>query len=183
VVLAVAAAAVVPSRLRCAKPPADPGFVGAQSWGLCREIFDRLRAASLCRLAMQPETAGPVRWELPGPLVRLAAAARERAVPPEARDALLAATRDDLRLVRLQATGASAGCSAKPPRDKDRPGFESADGEREASLASRQDDWSNHCHSGNLHTRRKHCREAVRSSREGAPSILLTDPRVLVILH
>ncbi|MCY2952640.1 MAG: ammonia-forming cytochrome c nitrite reductase subunit c552 [Planctomycetota bacterium] len=80
------------------------------------------------------------------PLVRSAAASalRENLDSPEARQLLVAAARDDYRLVRVRAAGALAPLPPELIDDKDRSALDAATAELAASFGVRLDDWSSH---------------------------------------
>jgi len=100
----------------------------------------------------------------PSPLVRAAAASGlEGWVRPDVLQALLVATADDVRLVRVRAAGALAGL---PPGDLPPPVRESltkATAELEAALAVRADSWTTYYNLGNLHERRGEYAEALKA--------------------
>jgi tetratricopeptide (TPR) repeat protein len=100
----------------------------------------------------------------PSPLVRASAASSlEGSGEPEVRDALLAATRDDYRLVRIRAAGALAGYTLNQLAPKDRQGLEAALGELQASYQCRPDDWTAHYNLGNFFSERREYERAVES--------------------
>ena len=117
---------------------------------------DEVFAASLIRLMQRccgarqwPAMLGAMRD--PSPLVRSAAAARLGArLTPESVTALLAATGDRLRLVRIRAAGALAALGREQLAAVDSARLAKATQELEHSQTSRPDDWSSHYNLGNL---------------------------------
>jgi Flp pilus assembly protein TadD len=87
------------------------------------------------------------------PLVRAAAVA---ALEDDTggRDRLLAATRDDVRLVRVRAAAALGGLDLQALAGPERAGLEGALAELERSLLARPDDFTSHYNLGNLHLER-----------------------------
>lgn len=88
----------------------------------------------------------------PSPLVRSAAAGSlGEQLDQQNCEALLTATGDEYRLVRLRAAGALAGYPPQMLGEKDRRRLEAAWGELEASFAARPDDWSAQYNLGSFH--------------------------------
>ncbi|HLO09605.1 MAG TPA: multiheme c-type cytochrome, partial [Desulfobacteria bacterium] len=118
---------------------------------------DEVVATSLIRLlrACPDERKGPAFIKAlsdPSPLVRgAAAAALTGHVTPQSLHPLLAATRDDYRLVRVRAAAALAGVPPDRLRGVDRESLEKAREEAEMSFRSRPDDHASHYNLGNLH--------------------------------
>jgi tetratricopeptide (TPR) repeat protein len=118
---------------------------------------DEIVAASLIRLLgpCEDERKWPsllIALKDPSPLVRSSAAAGlSGRLTGEAVGALLEATRDGTRLVRIRA---AASLSALPPERipaRDRPFFDRAVAELEASFRGRPDDWSSRYNLGNVY--------------------------------
>jgi tetratricopeptide (TPR) repeat protein len=130
---------------------------------------DPVFAASLIRLLRSCEA--PEKWpaivgalEDPSPLVRGSAVDTLSAgAPPEALGALLAATRDDYRLVRVRAAAALAGLPGERLEPQDRAALEAATAEFVGSLNSRPDDGLSHYNLGNYRLARQEYRQAVTS--------------------
>ena len=136
---------------------------------LGRQDRDEVTAAGLIRLlaACDDGRKWPVLAQAmaaPSPLVRAAAAATVTGDPdPAMRRALLAATEDAVRLVRIRA----AASLAAYPRDRlsaaDRTRLERASAELEASLACRPDQWTAHYNLGNYHADRGRLKRALEA--------------------
>jgi tetratricopeptide (TPR) repeat protein len=98
------------------------------------------------------------------PLVRAAAAA---ALDPrhssEARDALVAATRDEYRLVRLRASGTLAGYPSDSLAPAERQAVEEGRRELIASFLVRPDNWAGHYNLGNYYLERHEYGPAVEA--------------------
>jgi len=95
-------------------------------------------------------------WALvadPSPLVR-AAAVTALEGDPGGRDLVLAATRDDLRLVRVRAAQALGPIDPQTVPEAARAGVQSALAERAQSLLARPDDFASQYNLGNLHLER-----------------------------
>ncbi|MBN1421311.1 MAG: tetratricopeptide repeat protein, partial [Planctomycetes bacterium] len=135
---------------------------------------DEIVATSLIRLLSgcgdarkRPVLAAALRD--PSPLVRSAAAtAFAGAVGPDVRDALLAATGDDYRLVRIRAASVLAACplDGLPPADRAR--LARAAEELETSLRARPDDWSSNYNLGNLFMDRGDLGRAIAAYRKAS---------------
>ena len=98
------------------------------------------------------------------PLVRGAAAAHLGArLAPDNREALLRATRDDYRLVRVRAARALAPFPRESLSAEDRKSLEMASQELVASLQSRLDDWSSHFNLGSYYLDRNEPGSALAS--------------------
>jgi tetratricopeptide (TPR) repeat protein len=88
----------------------------------------------------------------PSPLVRgVSAAALTGHVTPQSLHPLLAATRDDYRLVRIRAAEALAGVLTDRLGRLDRQSLEKAREEAEASFRARPDDYASHYNLGNFY--------------------------------
>jgi tetratricopeptide (TPR) repeat protein len=116
---------------------------------------DEVFAASLIRLlrSCPDEHKIPVLLEAlknPSPLVRSSAAAvLGDSLNPEVRDALLAATQDDYKVVRVRAAMSLAGYPRKLLGESDHKRLKAASDEYEASMQSRPDDWHSYYNLGN----------------------------------
>jgi Tfp pilus assembly protein PilF len=128
---------------------------------------DEIFATSLIRLlAFCPD---PQKWPVlrqalqdPSPLVRAAAVAGLGGnLSPENLKALLRATEDDYRLVRLRAAGALAPYPQNLLSTADQRRLDQATQELLASLMSRPDDWSFHYNLGNYYLDRGEFKEAL----------------------
>jgi len=98
------------------------------------------------------------------PLVRSAAAAALRGqFTPETRDALLAATEDEYRLVRIRAAAALAAYPRELLSEKDLQRLEAASAELEASFLARPDDWVSQYNLGNYYADRKEFERALKA--------------------
>jgi tetratricopeptide (TPR) repeat protein len=105
----------------------------------------------------------------PSPLVRAATAASLAADrSPEATAALVAATGDSLRLVRIRAAEALAGRPLDDLADAARSRVTRAEAELEASLAARPDDWARHYNLGILLSQRGELERAVAAYETAA---------------
>ena len=89
----------------------------------------------------------------PSPLVR-AAAVTGLGADPAARDVVLAATRDEFRLVRVRAAAALSAVDPDTVPAPDRAAFLAARAEHERSLLARPDDFASQYNLGNLHLER-----------------------------
>jgi Flp pilus assembly protein TadD len=89
----------------------------------------------------------------PSPLVR-AAAVTALEGDPGARDIVLAATRDDVRLVRVRAAQALGPIDPRTVPEGARAGVRSAQAEHASSLLARPDDYASQYNLGNLHLER-----------------------------
>ena len=98
----------------------------------------------------------------PSPLVRGAAAvALTGYVTPQSIHPLLAATRDDYRLVRVRAAAALAGVPPDRLGGMDRQSLENAREEAEASFRARPDDHASHFNLGNLYLAEGNPKKAI----------------------
>jgi tetratricopeptide (TPR) repeat protein len=96
------------------------------------------------------------------PLVRSSAAqALRENLTPQAIEALVSATRDPYRLVRIRAAAALAGVPPQSLRPDQRGSVEAAETELIASLTSRPDDALSHYNLGNYHLERGEFDRAV----------------------
>jgi len=135
---------------------------------------DEVYATSLIRLlqACNHESKWPVILKAlkdPSPLVRSAAAAALAPnLTPETGAALLKATEDDYRVVRVQAGVALAGYPRKFLSEKDRKRLKRASDEYEASQQSRPDDWRSYYNLGNYFLNRRELQFAVSSFEKAA---------------
>ena len=135
---------------------------------LAREDREEIFAASLLRLLGSclderkwPAIVGSLKD--PSPLVRACAAgALADRMDPDSVAALVAATRDEYHLVRIQA---AASLTRFPPhllgREEDRKGLEKATAEFVASLTARPDDYASYYNLGNFHTDKGEFRRAI----------------------
>jgi tetratricopeptide (TPR) repeat protein len=130
---------------------------------------DEIFATSLIRLVPSsgdPRVA-PVLIEAvrdPSPLVRSAAAAALHIVPTkEAVQALVEATGDDYRLVRVRAAASLAGYQDLPLGDAQNKTVAAANEEHHASILSRPDQWASHYNLGNYYMDRRDFKQAVTS--------------------
>lgn len=130
---------------------------------------DEIFAASLVR--MLPVSGDPrvipVLLEAirdPSPLVRSAAAAALQDAPAgEAVRALVQATGDDYRLVRVRAAASLAGYQGLPLNDVQKKAVTAASEEYLASLLSRPDQWDSHYNLGNYYLERGDLGQAISS--------------------
>jgi tetratricopeptide (TPR) repeat protein len=128
---------------------------------------DEVVATSLIRLlrSCQDERKGPAfitALSDTSPLVRgAAAAALAGSVTPQSLHPLLAATRDDYRLVRVRAAAALAGVPPDRLGGVDRQSLESARKEAETSFQTRPDDHASHYNLGNLYLAEGNPRKAI----------------------
>jgi tetratricopeptide (TPR) repeat protein len=121
---------------------------------------DEIYTTSLVRLLRSCED--PKKWPViikamkdPSPLVRGAAAESLADAPsPQTTRALLEATGDGYRLVRIRAAMALAGYPAYLLKDEDRSKFARATEEYFVSILSRPDQWSSHYNLGNYFLQR-----------------------------
>jgi tetratricopeptide (TPR) repeat protein len=98
------------------------------------------------------------------PLVRGAAVEALGDVPNlGAMDLLLAATRDEFRLVRTRAAATLAAAPRDRLNEADRRALEAATNEYLASLQTRPDDWASHYNLGNFYMERQEPAKAVES--------------------
>lgn len=100
----------------------------------------------------------------PSPLVRSAATAVLRDVPTkEAVQALVEATGDDYRLVRVRTAASLAAYRDLPLDEARKKTVADANEEMLASILSRPDQWSSHYNLGNYHLDRGELKEAIAS--------------------
>ena len=100
----------------------------------------------------------------PSPLVRGAAADALQHVPTkEAVQALVTATGDDYRLVRVRAAASLAGYHNLPLNEADKKSVDAANKEYLASLTARPDQWSSHYNLGNYYLNRNDPKKAISS--------------------
>jgi hypothetical protein len=91
----------------------------------------------------------------PSPLVRGAAANALQSVQTrETVQALVAATSDESRIVRVRAAASLAAYPSLPLNEDDKRSIEAANKEYLASLAARPDQWSSHYNLGNYYLNR-----------------------------
>jgi tetratricopeptide (TPR) repeat protein len=130
---------------------------------------DEVFATSLIRLVAASGDAriGPVLLKAvkdPSPLIRGAAAdALQRIPTKEAAQALVAATGDEYRLVRVRAAASLAAYPNLSLNDADRKSVEAANKEYLASITARPDQWSSHYNLGNYYLNRNELKQAVGS--------------------
>jgi tetratricopeptide (TPR) repeat protein len=134
------------------------------------EKADEIIAASLIRLlrACPDESKWPVILNAlkdPSPLIRSAAAPvlGDNLAAPEARTALLHATEDEYRVVRIRAAAALAAYPRQLLSEKDQQRLKAASDEYEACLQSRPDDWRSYYNLGNYFLDRGELRVAAAS--------------------
>jgi tetratricopeptide (TPR) repeat protein len=130
---------------------------------------DEIFATSLIRMAPasgDPRVV-PVLYkaiEDPSPLVRAAAAdALQHVQTREALQALLKASGDDYRLVRVRAMGSLIGYRNLPVEKADKTRVEAAFKEYLAAILSRPDQWSSHYNLGNTHLSLGNPKQAIAS--------------------
>jgi tetratricopeptide (TPR) repeat protein len=149
-----------------------------QNWSRLGEMLEYIRepdrdvvvANSLIRLLAAAETEE--KWPVlvaamddSSPLIRASAASalQARLLDPEAAAALLRATRDDYRIVRVRAASSLSMLSPGALSQADRTSLGSALDEFEASLQSRPDDALSHYNLGNFRFNRGKLQEAAAS--------------------
>ena len=134
---------------------------------LASEDHNEVYATSLIRLlrASEDESKWPVILKAlkdPSPLVRAAAAeALMSHLTPESVGALLMATGDDYRLVRIRSAAALASFPREMMKDQARKDLEYAMAEFETAMNSRPDDYTSHCNLGNFYMDRNEFERAV----------------------
>ena len=145
---------------------------------------DEIFATSLIRLVPSsgdPRVA-PVMLQAvkdASPLVRSAAAAALQSVPTiEAVQALVDATGDDYRLVRVRAAAALAGYRNLPLDDAQKKTVAAANEEYLASILSRPDQWASHYNLGNYYLDRQDFKQAVASYE----TALKLEPRAVLAM-
>ena len=100
----------------------------------------------------------------PSPLVRGAAAdALQHVQTREAVQALVTATGDDYRLVRVRAAASLAGYPNLPLNEVDKKSVDAANKEYLTSLTARPDQWSSHYNLGNYYLNRNDPKQAISS--------------------
>ncbi len=131
---------------------------------------DEVVTASLVRLLA--DCPDPSKWPAlralaadASPLVR-AAAVTTLAADPGARDLILAATRDDLRLVRVRAAAALPTTDPATVPEPARAAFLAARSEHERSLLARPDDFASQYNMGNLQLERGDAAAAAERYRK-----------------
>lgn len=130
---------------------------------------DEVTSASLIRLlrACPDQSKWPVILDAlknPSPLIRSAAApALGDNLTPEVRSALLQATQDAFRVVRIRAAAALAPFPRERLAEKDQQRLKAASDEYEACLQSRPDDWHSYYNLGNYFLDRGELRMAAVS--------------------
>ena len=135
---------------------------------------DEIYATSLIRLLAR--CTDPRKWPAlrkamrhDSPLVRSAAAAGLGAnLTPQNRDALLRATADGYRIVRIRAARALSPYPRQMLNAADQRRLRLASEEFRASLECRPDDWASHCNLGNYHLDRGDPTQALRSFQVAA---------------
>ena len=145
---------------------------------------DEVHATSLIRLLRSCENEN--KWPTvlkalrdASPLVRAAAAETlSDHLTSDVVDALLKATRDDYRLVRVRAAASLAPVPAKMLEEQPRKNLERATAEFLASVKSRPDDAASHHNLGNFYTNRRQYERAVASFETSAR----LDPRSIAPL-
>jgi Tfp pilus assembly protein PilF len=130
---------------------------------------DEVLATSLIRMvpASGDPRVVPVLYKAikdPSPLVRAAAAdALQHVTTSESFSALLEATGDDYRLVRVRAMGSLIGYRNLPGEDADKTKVEAALKEYLTSILSRPDQWSSHYNLGNTYLSLGNPKQAIAS--------------------
>jgi len=130
---------------------------------------DQVYAASLIRLLMacHDEKKWPVLMKAlndPSPLVRAAAAeGLQTYLTPESVEALLKATRDEYRLVRIRAASPLAAIPIDYIPEQQHNNFQSALNELKESLMARPDDFGSHYNLGNYYINLREYKEAAAS--------------------
>jgi len=135
-----------------------------------REDRDEIIAASLLRLSRSCDS--DKKWpgiikalkEDPSPLVRASAAeALDNYLTAESLRALLGATLDNYRLVRVRAAASMAGIPPERLRDDYQKDLQNATAEYLEGLQGRPDDYVNHYNLGNFYLARRDTDQAIRS--------------------
>jgi tetratricopeptide (TPR) repeat protein len=130
---------------------------------------DEVFATSLIRLvqASGDPRVVPVLYKAikdPSPLIRSAAATGMQNVPTkESVQALVEATGDEYRLVRVRAAASLAGYQELPLNEADKKRVAAANEEYLASILSRPDQWDSHYNLGNYYLDRRDFKQAVAS--------------------
>ena len=128
---------------------------------------DEIYATSLVRLlrGCDDNRKWPVLIKLlsdPSPLVRSGVAdALGGRLVPETVAALIGATRDDYRLVRVRAAAALAALPRESLGEQDRKSLEAATAEFEAAMHARPDDFASWYNLGNFHAERREFDKAI----------------------
>ena len=131
---------------------------------------DEIFAVSLIRLLRSCNS--PKKWpgiiralkEDPSPLVRAGAAETlDGYLTPESLEALLGATSDNYRLVRVRAAASLAGIGSEGLRDEYQKDLQRATAEYLEGLQSRADDYVNHYNLGNFYLASRQTDQAIRS--------------------
>jgi tetratricopeptide (TPR) repeat protein len=131
---------------------------------------DAVYKASLVRLLHDCDQESP--WPViarmlkdPSPLVRASAASTLGArLTPDVVRALLGATADASRLVRIRAAASLAAVAPEAvPSDRDRRSLAKAIEEFQAAMTARPDDWSSYANLGNFHMERRDFQKAVEN--------------------
>ncbi|MEW6351144.1 MAG: tetratricopeptide repeat protein [Thermodesulfobacteriota bacterium] len=145
---------------------------------------DEVFAASLIRLVRfsgDPRVA-PVLFKATkdtSPLVRAAAAEALQSVPSqESAKALVEATGDEFRLVRVRAASSLTGFRDLPLADANKKQVEAANKEYMASILSRPDQWESHYNLGNYYLDRGDFKQAVASYE----TALTKEPRAVLAM-
>jgi tetratricopeptide (TPR) repeat protein len=136
---------------------AEPGRDEVVTTSLVRLLSDCPDASKWPRLRALAADASP--------LVR-AAAITTLAADPGSRDALLAATGDDVRLVRVRAAAALSTVDPSTVPEAARAAFLAARSEHERSLLARPDDFASQYNLGNLHLERGDAAAAAERYRK-----------------
>jgi len=134
------------------------------------EDRDEIFAVSLIRLLRACDS--PKKWpgiiralkEDPSPLVRAGAAETlDGYLAPESLEALLAATSDNYRLVRVRAAASLAGIGSEGLQGERQKDLQKATAEYLEGLTARADDYVNHYNLGNFYLTRRQTNQAIRS--------------------
>jgi Tfp pilus assembly protein PilF len=134
------------------------------------EDRDEIFAVSLIRLLRASDS--PKKWpgiikalkEDPSPLVRAGAAETlDGYLAAESLEALLAATADEYRLVRVRAAASLAGVDSEGLPDEYKEDLRRATDEYLEGLTARADDYVNHYNLGNFYLARRQTDQAIRS--------------------
>ncbi|MHC4432246.1 MAG: ammonia-forming cytochrome c nitrite reductase subunit c552, partial [Planctomycetota bacterium] len=134
------------------------------------EDRDEIFAVSLIRLLRASDS--PKKWpgiikalkEDPSPLVRAGAAETlDGYLAAESLEALLAATADEYRLVRVRAAASLAGVDSEGLPDEYKEDLRRATDEYLEGLTARADDYVNHYNLGNFYLTRRQTDQAIRS--------------------
>jgi Tfp pilus assembly protein PilF len=149
-----------------------------QDWGRLDEMLEYIRrkdrdeiiAASLIRLLrsceLQKKWPGIIKalTDDPSPLVRAGAAeVLDNHITGDSLRALLIATQDDFRLVRVRAAASLASIPLERLQDEHRRNLQKATAEYLESLQNRADDYVNHYNLGNFYLARQDTEKAISS--------------------